>query len=204
MTIEKKVTGSFLANTYILSKNGQAVLIDPGLSFGKEAEQIKKKYDVVAILLTHGHLDHIDGIAYFDVPIYLHQDEQAFLFDPTLSLYRLMGLKPSFDESKQTIQTVQDGQILQLLEEKFLVIHTPGHTKGSVCYLNQNNLFSGDTLFCGSIGRTDFPTGDLNAMMKSLEKIMRICPGDTVVYPGHDDKTTLRFEKKNNPFLQNI
>ncbi|MDE6241718.1 MAG: MBL fold metallo-hydrolase [Anaeroplasmataceae bacterium] len=199
--IEKIVTGDFATNTYIISNQGQCVIVDPGLDFENAASKIKEKYEVVGILLTHGHMDHIDGIRYFNVPIYIYELEIPFLEDPSLSLYRMFGSKIPFKKENLNIISIKDGMELELIGYTFKVIHTPGHTKGSVVYSYKDKLLSGDTLFHMSMGRTDFPTGDSKSMRDSLKRIIETFPDSFDVYPGHDEKTTIGFERKNNPYL---
>lgn len=199
--IEKIVTGDFQTNTYIISNQEKCILVDPGLDFSYHAKKIKERYEVVAILLTHGHMDHIDGIQYFDVPIYLYETEISFLEDPSLSLYRMFGTRQPFSIQELKIVPLTDGMEFELIGYKFKVYHTPGHTKGSVVYSYQQKLLSGDTLFHLSIGRTDFPTGDVAKMRKSLDRLLHLFKDDIEVYPGHGEKTTIGKERKNNPYL---
>lgn len=199
--IEKIVTGALLTNTYIISSGNQCVIVDPGLGFARAAEEIKAKYDVVAILLTHGHVDHIDGIRYFNCPIYIHEAEVPFLYDDRLSLYSMMKQTTPYKPGSLEIRPVQDRDKLALIGYEFIVLHTPGHTKGSVCYYYSHKLLSGDTLFNGSAGRTDFPTGDRMSLRKSLSAIVAFCDDHVDVYPGHDEKTNIKNERKNNPFV---
>lgn len=199
--IEKITTGYFETNTYIVSNQGKCVIIDPGLDFFDTAEKIKEQYEVKAILLTHGHMDHIDGIRYFDVPVYIHEAEISFLEDPTLSLYHMFGSKIPFQKANLRIIPIQDGMEIELIGYTFKVLHTPGHTRGSVVYSYKDKLLSGDTLFSMSIGRTDFPTGNIKMMRESLKKIIESYSDMVDVYPGHGEKTTIGFERKNNPYL---
>ena len=150
--IEKIVAGDFETNSYIISNQGKCIIVDPGLDFKFYADSIKTQYEVVAIFLTHGHVDHIDGIGYFDVPIYIHNKEKAFLKDKTLSLYNVFGMEPSYEYDKLKIIEVEDNQLIELIGYSFKVLHTPGHTRGSVCYYFNDKLISGDTLFCNSVG----------------------------------------------------
>lgn len=200
--IEKIICGGFETNTYIISNEGKCVIVDPGLDFLEYSLSIKNKYEVEAILITHGHIDHIDGMKYFpSVPIYIHEYDEEFIYDSRLSLYAWMSLKTPYRKNTLNIKTVKDNDILNLIGFEFKVIHTPGHTRGSVCYLYKNKLLSGDTLFKNSCGRTDFPTGNPSDMKRSLNKIIACC-GDMVdVYPGHDEKTKIKDEKKNNPYI---
>ncbi|MDE7264368.1 MAG: MBL fold metallo-hydrolase [Anaeroplasmataceae bacterium] len=199
--IETIVTGEFQTNTYIISNQGKCVIVDPGLDFAYAAAKLKEKYKVEAILLTHGHIDHIDGIRYFDVPIYIHEAELAFLEDASLSLYQMFGSKMPFQKENLQVIPIQDGMELRLIGYTFKVTHTPGHTRGSVIYSYNNKILSGDTLFHMSMGRTDFPTGDSLKMRYSLKRILEDFKGDYDVYPGHDSKTTLGLERRYNPYL---
>ena len=200
--IEKFTTGSFFTNCYIVSnEKNECIIIDPGLSFKNVALYIKKKYIPKAILITHGHLDHIDGISYFlDLPIYISEKELDLFYDTYESLYDMIGRINPFSEGMLDIHLVKENDIIELIGYKFRVIETPGHTKGSICFLMDNILFSGDTLFNLSVGRTDFPNGDYSVLMKSLNKLKEL-PLDTVVYPGHNDETTIKYEIMYNPYL---
>ncbi len=203
MTIKKIVTGDFLTNTYLVENKGQCVLIDPGLDFEFTAKEILKKYEVKAILITHGHMDHIDGLQYFpSIPIYFPALEKAFLKDETLSLYLMFGNKMPFSQKDLNLIFVEDQAEIKIAHFTFLAIHTPGHTQGSMCYLIQNALLSGDTLFAGSVGRTDFPTGNSDFLYKSLKKITKMISNGTIIYPGHGDITTLKEELNTNPWLK--
>lgn len=201
--IEKIVSGSFETNTYVISNANKCIVVDPGLDFSSFATNITSKYEVVAILITHGHIDHIDGIRFFkNVPIYIHKDDEEFLYDSKLSLYSWMGLKTPFLKNTLNVITVQENDIINLIGLEFKVIHTPGHTKGSVCYQYKNKLLSGDTLFKNSCGRTDFPTGSPMDMRRSLNRLMSECQDNVDVYPGHDEKTKIKDEKRNNPYIR--
>lgn len=200
--IEKYVVGELMTNTYVISNGDKCVIVDPGLGFNNVLLDIKSKYTVEAILITHGHVDHIDGLKYFlDVPVYIHKQEEAFLYDMSLSLYSFLGLKCPFKKGDLKVKLVNDNDVLNLIGLEFKVIHTPGHTIGSVCYQYGNKLLSGDTLFKGSAGRTDFPTGSMLSLKKSLNRIVSECPLNMDVYPGHEGKTNIRNEKNYNPFI---
>ena len=200
--IEKIVTGSFFTNSYVISNGEDCVIVDPGLGYENAANMIKSKYNVKAILITHGHMDHIDGIKYFDVPVYIHELDKEFLFDSRLSLYCMFNQPSPYKKGDLNIITVKDNDQFDLIGYTFKVMHTPGHTKGSVCYSYGNKLLSGDTLFNMSAGRTDFPTGNPRDMRNSLNKIINNFSDNTDVYPGHENKTTIKNERKNNIFLK--
>lgn len=201
--IERITTGSFFTNSYIISNDkNECVVVDPGLGYAEAAKRIKEKYTVVAILITHGHMDHIDGIQYFDAPIYIHKLDEEFLYNPSLSLYNMMGMRCPFKKGELIVNTIGDGDVIELIGYSFKVMHTPGHTRGCVCYSYTTKVLSGDTLFNGSCGRVDFPTGDALKMRNSLQRIIKEYPDNYDVYPGHDEKTTIKREKNGNPYIR--
>lgn len=189
----------FFSNSYLVTNGQEAVLIDAGLPT-RVIDDIRKKYSLKAVFLTHGHFDHIEGLKdLMDVDIYIHRDEEEFLYNSNLNLYGNMD-HYIFKKGDLKIHSVLDNDIIKIIGYEFLVIHTPGHTRGSVCYKLDDNLFTGDTLFNLSIGRTDFPTGDYQIMKESLKKLKNLNE-DLKVYPGHEENTTLFFEIKNNHFF---
>ena len=190
------LNGAIDVNCYLVETANGWYIIDPG----SDIEQLKeetKNLNLKGILLTHGHADHIGCIGYFDLPIYLHRLEMPMITDNSINCFRMLNEKPAYDASKLKLIPIDDGMNI----DGFLVMHTPGHTRGSVSYLYKNKLFSGDTLFKESIGRTDLPTGDLAAMKKSVLKIMNL-NDDINVYPGHGEKTNIKHERKANPYYQ--
>ena len=201
MGIKIFTIGAFETNTYLITKGNNAVLVDPGLDLISIIDEIKK-YHIEAILITHGHIDHIDGCGLVDAPIYVGKADLVNFTDLSRSLYKMTGIKPKYDASKLKLIGVDDNEVITLENFSFKVLHTPGHTDGSCCFLYYKNLFSGDTLFNGSIGRVDFPTGSVRKMKESLQKIVETCGDDITVYPGHDAKTTIKEEKKHNMYLK--
>ena len=201
--IECITTGSFYTNSYIISNdNKECIIVDPGLNYKEAANYIKSKYKPLAIFITHAHVDHIDGIQYFmDLPIYIHKLDEEGLYDSDLSLYPMLGRIAPFNKGDLDIRLVSDLSKINLLGYEFIVYHTPGHTKGSVCYFYNDKLLSGDTLFRGSCGRTDFPSGSQIDMLKSLRRIIDTFKDNVDVYPGHDSKTTIKDERKYNPYI---
>ena len=190
---------SFASNSYILTADGKtAVIIDPAeegiLKLCKENGLIVK-----CALLTHGHFDHIGGCGELNkcgVPIYCGEKEKELIFSKEyLSIFGGVSV-PKF----QIAGTFADGDEVELCGIKFKVLETPGHTAGSVTYLAGDCLFTGDTLFKGSVGRTDLPTGDFNKLLESVKKLSSLA-GDYKVYCGHEDDTTLENERENNPYL---
>jgi len=196
------VLGRYMENTYLLDNNKDAILIDPGENLKSVLKDILK-YNIKAILLTHGHIDHVDGIKEFkNTPIYIYKDELSVLNDKTNSLYDLYFDTLPYNTGDLNIIKLNDNQEFNLIGHNIKVIHTPGHTIGSCCYLVDNKiLFSGDTLFQVGMGRTDFPTGNFNQMMDSLNKLKKL-DESILVYPGHGVETTIGFEKKYNPYFK--
>lgn len=201
MGIKRFVIGGFETNTYLITKGDKAVIVDPGMEFKSILDEIKN-YHIEAILITHGHVDHIDGCGMIDAPIYVGVDDLNNFRDSNKSLYFMCGIKPSYNVNNLKLIGVSDNEIINLDSFSFKVIHTPGHTEGSCCYLYYDNLFSGDTLFNLSIGRVDFPGGSMKKMKESLKKLVALLPDETKVFPGHEDKTTIKNEKKNNYYLK--
>ena len=193
--------GGFEVNCTILNDGDQAWLIDPG----QEGERLVAFLEKAAlrpqgVLLTHAHFDHIGAIPFLqgkfgNLPVYVHANEEKVLHNP------LNQLPPEYPP----LGPVRDLRILKADEPPFSgleIIETPGHTPGGVCYYlpTERLLLSGDTLFAGSVGRTDLPGGDMATLMDSLAKLT-VLPDETVVIPGHGVFTTIGDEKKGNPFL---
>lgn len=202
-----------LVNSYLLvSNNGDAVLIDPGCDTANEETQLlrmlqKESSRLCYILLTHSHIDHIAGCGfvkknYPNTPICAHRDAEHD-YHRANAYSAIFG----FDEREYPPidRFLQDGEIISFGSDKLEVIHTPGHAEGAVCYFHPElpALFSGDTLFCQSVGRCDLPGGDSSKLMKSLERIAKL-PMETRLYPGHGEQSDLYFEMNNNPYLYNI
>ena len=206
MKIEKFVLGSMGTNCYLIinEETKELVIIDPATCPDYVVSHIKSNgYLPKAIFLTHAHFDHVMGIdgwvKEFDIPVYLHEDEKQILEDPRLNLSGVFGTDYSYNKAS----CLQDKQILELAGFKFKVIHTPGHTAGGCCYYEEAEavLFSGDTLFCQSVGRSDFPTGSMSTLVRSIKEKLFCLPDDVMVYPGHNDVTCIADEKVYNPFV---
>ena len=194
MKIDTLPVGMLNTNCYIVYSEGadRALVIDPGA----EAERIEAALEdkkPAAVLLTHGHFDHTGALwAFADTPIYIHPADAAMLGDPRLSLagnFRDRAPRPAATDF------VQEGAKMHLAGLDVAVMHLPGHTPGSVGYLIGDVLFSGDTLFQGSYGRTDFPGGDLRAMMQSLSRLLR-SGKNWIVCPGHGEPTNILAERE--------
>ena len=193
--------GGFEVNCSILSENGKAWIVDPGQEGDRIVKLLRERgLSLQAILLTHAHFDHIGAIpalqaTYPDLPVYVHDNDLKVINHP---LNQLPPEYPAIGQPKNLASTESLAEL-----EGLEVLETPGHTPGGVCYYfkNEKMLFAGDTLFAGSVGRTDFPGGDMATLMASLKKLTAL-PDDTVVIPGHGMFTTIGDEKRGNPFLQ--
>lgn len=201
MNLIKLVTGIPTENTYILSENGtDAVIIDPGDDIQAINDTLNENnLTCRAMLVTHAHFDHCNACRFFQcggAKVYMHKKDELLV----RTVYNLAN-KFAVNFNKFLVDSyVKDGDVLNLYGLSFKVIHTPGHTEGSCCYLlNDNMLFSGDTLFNLSIGRTDFPTGNASHMKKSLKKLFAL-EKDYTVFPGHGLSTKLFTEKNHNPY----
>lgn len=203
MKCELLSVGSYQTNCYIVwdENTKKGFLIDPGF----EAQRIKKKVQeekiqLEALLNTHGHIDHIGENKSFDLPIYIHKDDNDYLSNPEKNMSQYIGIAQT---SPRATHLLEDNEEIMVAGITVKVLHTPGHTPGCVCYLIGECLFSGDTLFKGSIGRTDLPGGDSRKIMESIKNVIVPLPGYLKIYPGHGEVTTLEKEKRENYFLIN-
>ncbi|MCL1822772.1 MAG: MBL fold metallo-hydrolase [Oscillospiraceae bacterium] len=205
MKIIINVLGPVQTNSYFIINEdiNETFIIDPE----EDAHYIIKKckelqVKPVAILLTHGHFDHVGAVGdlkeLLKLPVYAGAEEEKLLADPALNGSAKLGRTPL---TVKTDKWLKDGEITELAGFFVKTIATPGHTSGSVCYYieNENVLFCGDTLFNESFGRTDFPTGSQEKLADSIINKLFTLPDETVVYPGHGGSTTIRHEKENNP-----
>ena len=192
MNVKCFKVGYLSTNCYVVSceETKQAAVIDPGLESEAEAKQIldyikQSGFHIKYIINTHGHPDHISGNAVMKeatgASILIHENSKG---------------RANAD------QKLCDGDVIHVGNFKLVVLHTPGHTKSGICLLGDNVVFTGDTLFAGSIGRTDFPGGSFNELMRSIKTKLLPLPDNIEVYPGHESFTTIGDEKKHNPFLQ--
>ncbi len=207
MNVKALVLGPYEMNCYLYwddsTKTG--VVIDPGDEFPRIQKEIERiGFTPKAILLTHGHVDHIGAVGemknQYDIPIYIGKGEEHLLVDPQANLSAWSGVpvvSPPADKLLRHNDTLTfDGVTFQILS-------TPGHSPASICYYDKNtgNLFCGDALFNGSIGRTDFPGCSLDVLLKSIEEHILSLPDTTICFPGHGPTTTVGAERKHNPFL---
>ena len=207
MKIERFVIGPIGTNCYIVinEETKECFLTDPAACPPELVSHIRDTgLQVKAVLLTHGHFDHIMGlddlVKEFPVPVYAHEAEKELLTDAQLNAsVSMYGQGYTFSGAEY----VSDGQELEAVGEKIRVIYTPGHTIGGCCYYipEEAVLFSGDTLFKASVGRTDLPTGSMGQLVRSIKEKLFVLPDETKVYPGHMDETSIGYEKKYNPFV---
>ena len=204
--IEQLVLGMVGTNTWLIKnkESNELLIIDPADESARIEEKIDRMGGIpVAVLLTHGHFDHMlaadDLRDEYGIPIIACAAEQQVLTD---SIKNLSGSWASAHVLLAD-QWVCDGKKLELAGFSIEVFHTPGHTAGSCCYYlpEEEVLFSGDTLFAQSVGRTDFPGGSSAEIVRSLHKLVDTLPEDTEVFPGHDVSTTIGYEKRYNPFV---
>lgn len=206
MKIYALAVGMIGTNCYLVvnDETKEGFIVDPG-GDDKSISRKLNEYDIkpIAILLTHGHFDHIMAVnelkeAYPDIKVYASAQEQELLGDPVMN--SSMGLIRNPYTTTADIG-VNDGDKLAIAGIEVEVIATPGHTRGGVCYYipEFKKLFSGDTLFCESYGRTDLPTGNAHLLFESIHKLFAMLPDETEVYPGHGEATSIGYEKRNNP-----
>lgn len=212
LKIGKMVLGGFQTNCYYIYQEDRrdehgmcpAIVIDPAERGQYIFDALTRKgLCVSAILLTHGHVDHIAGAEELkqvsDAPIYASEKEADVLQDMQLNLSQMFGTPCMVHADVYAA----DGAEYKISDMSFQVISTPGHTEGGCAYYfkEANFLISGDTLFEGSVGRTDFPTGSMSVLIRSIKQKLFLLPDKTIVYPGHGGSTTIGWEKENNPFV---
>lgn len=202
MNIQTFEIGYIATNCYVISDdNGNCAIVDCDGNPQPLYQYIEQNHlNPTHILLTHGHFDHIGAVEdvkqKYGCMVCACEKEVPLLADPALNASN-MSPRPL---SLTADILLKEGDIVEVGDLKFKVIETPGHTAGSICFLIDKNIIAGDTLFLGSCGRVDFPTGDPQAMMASLKRLKNL-EGDYVVYPGHGPATTLEYERKTNPFM---
>lgn len=206
MKIEKWVLGELATNCYIIKneEKKELVIVDPAACPDLFFKHVQADgYVPKAILLTHGHFDHVMGIdrlvAELDLPVYLLEEEKEVLADPMQNLSAVFGTSYAYKKG----EGLQDLDVFTLAGLQFQVLHTPGHTRGGACYYlaEEKVLLSGDTLFARSIGRTDFPTGSMSTLVRAVKERLFALPEETKVYPGHGEETTIGEEKRENPYM---
>lgn len=206
MKVHTLTVGELETNGYILEQEGVAVVVDPGAEPERFLEVVSAgKLNVAAILITHGHADHIGAVAELrkawpDAPVICHLIDAPMLNSPELNLSLFTGSKLRVGEPDRFVEC---GEELVFGPIHLVTFCIPGHTPGQVAFFEKTaGVFAGDTLFAGSIGRSDFPGGDGFALIKAIREQLLTLPEKTVVYPGHGPSTTIGEEKRSNPFLQ--
>ncbi len=217
MKVDRLVLGMYETNCYVLRKESlglrqnddaqDCLVIDPGLG----AEQLldflsQNNLNPVVVVLTHGHIDHIEGVRslrrdYPDVKLAIHALDADMLADSQANLAAMMG--GDFSTAPAEI-LLEDNALLEQAGLELTVLHTPGHTPGGICLYSQayGVVFTDDTLFADSVGRSDFPGGSHNTLTQSIKEKLFSLPDETIVYPGHGPQTTIAHEKEHNPFLR--
>lgn len=210
MIIDRLILGVFETNCYVLRRSNAAkecLVIDPGLDAGPLIDFLKThKLNPAAVVLTHGHIDHIAGLAalrkkYPDMKVYIHRLDAQMLGEPYANLSAMHGM--AFTTEPEDV-ALEEPDVVEQAGVKLQVLHTPGHTPGGISLyaVDDGVVFVGDTLFAGSIGRHDFPGGSMSQLLNSVREKLFTLPGQTKAYPGHGPATTIAHEKAHNPFFQ--
>ena len=205
LTIRSFAVMPFDENCYVVSDDtGEGVVIDPGgmestiLAYIREA-----KLSIKAVLNTHGHCDHIgadDAIRdATEAPLYIHKEDAPMLGDVKMNLSAFMGFRAL---ARPAEHLLSEGDMISFGNSKLEVLHTPGHSKGGVCFVGDGVVFTGDTLFAGSIGRSDFPGGSEVELIGNIKKRLLVLPDDMKVYSGHGPASEIGWERMRNPYLQ--
>lgn len=206
MKIEQYCVGAVQTNCYfaVNDKTQEMLIIDPGDSASFLADKIRQEgLKPQAVLLTHGHFDHAmaaeELAGMFGIKIYAHEKEKDTLAQPKLNVSGMIGHGDVYHADV----FVKDGEVLSLAGMEIKVLYTPGHTEGGCCYYieKEKALFSGDTLFSQSVGRTDFPRGSMSDLVRSIKEKLLPLPDEVKVYPGHMGTTTIGMERMGNPFI---
>jgi len=202
MILRRLPTGLLSSNCYLIGDDGEGAIIDPGAKAQDIFELVKQSgLKIKYIILTHAHVDHILSVddirESLNAEVMVHEEDAPFLMDAWHNGSKLFGLEKTFRPADVELK---DGDIMKVGDLKLEIMHTPGHTPGGICIKVNDKIFTGDTLFRMSVGRTDLGAGDQEDLMNSLHKLMEL-EDEIIVYPGHGTATTIGYERKNNPFI---
>ena len=204
MILRRLEVGPCASNCYIVGSNRRGMIIDPGDEAERILDEVRELgLDIKIIALTHGHIDHTAALKEVKeatgAPVAIHADDVSTLKGKLLSMFLGIGFKSPPPPDR----LLKDGDTISIGELEFTVVHTPGHTKGSICLLGERVLFSGDTLFNYGVGRSDLPDsgGSYNQLIDSIQRRLLVLDDDIKVYPGHGPETTIGAERRGNPFL---
>jgi len=204
LIIRRLEVGPFASNCYIVGDDGEGMIVDPGDEAKRIMNEVKDlRLDIKIIALTHGHIDHIGALKEVKeatgAQVAIHSDDVKVLKDKFLSIF--LGIRHRSPPDPDRL--LNDGDVISVGKLKFTVIHTPGHSRGSICFLGDGVLFSGDTLFNCGVGRSDLPGsgGNHNQLIDSIQRRLLALDDDIKVYPGHGPETTIGAERRGNPFL---
>jgi len=208
MVIKKLAVGPLEANCYILAdeETKEAVVIDPGAEGERILEIIKRdSLKVIYIVNTHAHIDHIGAndilVRRTGASLLIHTADAHLLRDTGLNVSAMLEEKREF---LPPAKLLNEGDEIMVNDFSLQVLHTPGHTPGSICLHTEGKIFTGDTLFAGAVGRTDLPGGSLEELKRSIQKKLLTLPDEVVIYPGHGPDTTIGKEKRSNPFINEL
>ena len=201
--IERVTSAHLQSNSYIMASNNtkDAAIIDPILPANLLENEINKNnFKLKCLVNTHGHIDHIEANDEFDAPVYIHSEDSSFLSNGQLNLSQfLSGESKTFSKAEKLLI---DEDIIKIGDIDLKILHTPGHTPGSICLYYDGVVFTGDTLFFDGVGRCDFPYASENLLLKSIRERLLKLADSVLVLPGHGPKTTIGREKKFNPFIK--
>jgi hydroxyacylglutathione hydrolase len=201
--IARFVTGPLDTNTYVVADDrGRALIVDPSSGCTEVVNHcVERRLRIGGIVLTHGHFDHLLGLdevrKHFTVDVWVHPDEKALIRQPGLNGSDMLGISFYYDGP---LQELHEGD-MEIGGLSLAVLHVPGHSPGGCALLFGNQLIAGDALFAGSVGRADLPGGDFELLIRSIRDKLMVLPPDTVVWPGHGNRTTIGREKRLNPFV---
>lgn len=197
------IVSKFTSNCYIVQVNDNTYVIDPSVSVDSIKKYLNGR-ELKGILITHGHMDHIFNLeeveSYFDCFIYISKYGKDMIFDNNHNYGHSLGVKKSINLDLDKLKIVNDNDII---DENIKVIYTPGHTKDSICFMIEDKLFTGDTLFNGNVGRSDLYSGNTYELVNSIKKIYSLNK-DLYIYPGHDSSSTLNYQFMNNQFVRDV